>query len=106
MNISSPVAWLGGKARLASKIIGYFPPHKTYVEPFGGSAAVLLAKQPSPIEVFNDIDRGLINLFQVLRDSRSFKKLCSPTIPLKRPGALWCDNASLSVAKALGGVTA
>jgi DNA adenine methylase len=77
MNISSPVAWLGGKARLAPKIIGYFPPHKTYVEVFGGGAAVLLAKQPSPIEVFNDIDRGLVNLFQVLRDSRSFKKLRS-----------------------------
>jgi len=75
MSIASPVAWLGGKARLAPKIIGYFPPHDTYVEPFGGSAAVLLAKEPSPIEVFNDIDRGLVNLFRVLRDSRSFKKL-------------------------------
>src|SRR5271168_4166284 len=75
-SIASPVSWLGGKARIAPKIIGYFPPHQTYVEPFGGSAAVLLAKRPSPIEVYNDIDRGLVNLFQVLRDSRSFKKLC------------------------------
>jgi DNA adenine methylase len=76
MSITSPVTWLGGKARLAPKIIEFFPKHHTYCEPFGGSAAVLLAKESSPIEVFNDIDRGLVNLFQVLRDSRSFKKLC------------------------------
>ena len=53
---------------MASEIIGLFPPHKAYIEPFGGSGAVLLAKQPSTIEVYNDIDEELVNLFQVLRD--------------------------------------
>jgi DNA adenine methylase len=76
MNIASPVSWLGGKARLAPRIIEYFPEHQTYCEPFGGSAAVLLAKEPSKVEVYNDIDRGLVNLFRVLRDSRRFKRLC------------------------------
>src|ERR1700756_4921373 len=41
MRISSPVTWHGGKSKLSAKIIRYFPPHQTYVEPFGGSAAVL-----------------------------------------------------------------
>jgi site-specific DNA-adenine methylase len=55
MSTLSPVLWFGSKSRLASKIIKYFSKHKMYVEPFGGSAAVLLAKEPSGIEVFNDI---------------------------------------------------
>jgi DNA adenine methylase len=75
MRISSPVTWLGGKARLASRIIKYFPPHKTYVEPFGGSAAVLLTKEPSAIEVFNDIDKRLFNLFRAIRDDQLFEQL-------------------------------
>jgi len=75
MRIPSPITWFGGKSRIAPRIIGYFPPHKTYVEPFGGSAAVLLAKEPSAIEVFNDIDKQLFNFFRVLRDEQLFKRL-------------------------------
>jgi DNA adenine methylase len=75
MRIPSPITWFGGKSRLAPKIITHFPQHKTYVEPFGGSAAVLLAKDSSPIEVFNDIDKQLFDLFRVLRDERLFKRL-------------------------------
>lgn len=73
--IAPPVTWFGGKAKLAPRIIGYFPAHQTYVEPFGGSAAVLLAKPPSPVEVYNDVDGDLVNLFRVLRDPESFEKL-------------------------------
>lgn len=83
MSISPPVTWFGGKSKLASRIVSQFPGHWTYVEPFGGSAAVLLAKPPARIEVYNDIDRDLVNLFQVLRDAELFRRLeaaCEATL--------------------------
>lgn len=83
MGISPPITWFGGKAKLASRIVGHFPAHHTYVEAFGGSAAVLLAKPPARIEVYNDIDRDLLNLFRVLRDPalyRQLKQSCETTL--------------------------
>jgi DNA adenine methylase len=70
MSFTSNVAfgWYGGKSVLAPVIVRLIPKHQTYVEVFGGSGAVLLAKSPSPVEIFNDIDQGLINFFRVLRD--------------------------------------
>jgi len=59
--------YLGGKTRLAPKIIPWLPPHEIYVEPFGGAAAVLAAKPRARTEVWNDLDGEVVNLFQVLR---------------------------------------
>lgn len=58
----------GAKWRLASWIISYLPPHDIYVEPYAGSAAILLRKYRSTIEVYNDLDKRVVNFFQVLRD--------------------------------------
>lgn len=73
--LRSPIIWFGGKGRMVTKLLPLFPPHKTYVEPFGGGASLLLAKQPSPIEVYNDIDSGLVNFYRVLRDKEKFERL-------------------------------
>jgi len=59
--------WLGGKSQLARTIIDMLPEHKTYVEVFGGAGWVLFKKTPSNVEVINDINDDLINLYRILK---------------------------------------
>jgi DNA adenine methylase len=68
MTLKPPIPYLGGKQFLAKKLLPFFPPHTTYVEPFGGAGALLFAKAPNPIEVYNDLDADLVNFMRVLRD--------------------------------------
>ena len=79
-----PFPWYGGKFRIAPKIIEQFPDHKVYVEPFGGSAAVIFSrpttfhdrgKYDQILEVFNDIDSEIVNFFRVIRDAELKPKL-------------------------------
>jgi len=65
----------GGKWKLAPWIIDNLPPHKSYVEPYGGAASVLLRKRRLPTEVYNDLDGQLTGLFRLLQDEIQADKL-------------------------------
>lgn len=62
------VRYHGAKFRLAPRIIEHFPAHRIYVEPFGGGAGVLIKKERSFAEVYNDLDSEIVNVFRVMRD--------------------------------------
>lgn len=59
--------YVGGKHRVARKLINLFAKHHCYVELFAGAANVLFAKEPSKVEVLNDVNGELINIFRVIR---------------------------------------
>jgi DNA adenine methylase len=65
----------GGKFRLAPWVIKHFPPHRCYVEPFGGAAGVLIQKDRAYAEVYNDLDGDIVNVFRVLRDRAQCEQL-------------------------------
>ena len=60
-----PLPYIGGKRAIANKIIAVFPKHTTYVEPFAGGAQVFFHKEPSKVEVLNDLDGEMVNFFRV-----------------------------------------
>lgn len=92
-----------GKTKIADRIVKLFPAHKTYVEAFAGSAALLFAKEPSDVEAINDADEEIAFAFRTLKslssaqldqlkakkwegDMALFKRLhaSKPTAPIER----------------------
>jgi len=70
----APFAWVGGKSKLANKIIAEFPTHERYCEVFGGALNVFYRKPRSKIEVVNDINSDLVNLhLQIQRKPQSLQ---------------------------------
>ena len=65
-----PFGWYGGKYSHLDWLLPLLPTCHHYCEPFGGSAAVLLNRNPSPVETYNDLDGEVVNFFRVLRDDK------------------------------------
>lgn len=62
------IPWIGGKRRLADRIFPWFPPHTCYVEPFAGAAALFFLRPvAAPVEVLNDVNGDLVNLYRVVQ---------------------------------------
>ena len=78
------VRYHGGKWRLAPWIIENLPPHKCYVEPFGGGGSVLLRKPRAYAEVYNDLDGEIVNLFNVVREQGEKLALLCELTPFSR----------------------
>lgn len=77
-------AYYGGKTRFAPWIASLLPTHRVYVEPFAGSAAVLLAKAPVRHEVLNDLDGQVVNFYRVLRERCEDLELAVSLTPYSR----------------------
>lgn len=62
--------WYGGKFSHLDWLLPLLPKTTHYCEPFGGSAAVLINREPSPVETYNDLDGDIVNFFRVLREQK------------------------------------
>lgn len=83
--LKAPFAWIGGKSKLAKEIIALMPEHKTYIEVFGGALSVFYQKQPSKVEVVNDINDDLINLHLCIKNRpQSLMNYLNTMIPSRK----------------------
>ncbi len=62
--------WYGGKFSHLDWLLPLLPESRHYCEPFGGSAAVLLNREPAPVETYNDLDGEVVNFFRALRENK------------------------------------
>lgn len=68
--LKASFGWVGGKSKLAKDIIeAISEDHTTYVEVFGGALSVFYGKEPSKLEVVNDINSELVNLHRAIRNN-------------------------------------
>ncbi|MCK6648724.1 MAG: DNA adenine methylase, partial [Bacteroidia bacterium] len=65
--MKTPISYYGGKQKLASTILKLIPKHKLYCEPFIGGAAIYFAKEPSAVEVINDVNKELVNFYRMVQ---------------------------------------
>lgn len=74
--LTQPFKWIGSKVRMRPRVLEIIAtiPRKLYVEPFGGSAAILLGKDPEN-SVYNDVNGLLTNFFRVIRSPQDREKL-------------------------------
>jgi len=89
MLVKSPVNRMGGKYYIANWLSQYIPEHVTCVEPFCGAGHLLFSKEPSQVEVINDIDSHLIGFFELLKDDTKRSKLIQTLDNMLYSRSLW-----------------
>jgi len=94
MRLRNPIIYFGGKGNMVTKLLRLIPPHDVYVEVFGGGASLLFAKEPSKIEIYNEIDQNIVSLFKVIKDinlANKFQLLATLT-PYSREEFSFCKE--------------
>ncbi len=72
----SPIKYFGSKYYMRKEILNHFPStYKLYVEGFGGGGSILFSKEPTPLEVYNDLYDYVYSLFKCIQDKELFDKL-------------------------------
>jgi DNA adenine methylase len=90
--VRAPFAYPGGKSKQLRNILPHLPYRNSYIEPFGGSGAVLLARQSCPLEVFNDRYAGVVAFYRCIRDKTKLPLLVDRLSLLvhSREEFIWC----------------
>jgi DNA adenine methylase len=92
--VRAPFAYHGGKQRSLKHILPHLPYRDAYIEPFGGSGAVLLARNSVPIEVFNDRYAGVVAFYRCIRDPKKIERLIEriDATVHSREEFIWCKE--------------
>lgn len=92
--IRAPFSYAGGKSRSIKQILPHLPYRDVYVEPFGGSMAVLLGRERSSIEVYNDAYGGVVCFYKCLRDKAKCEQLIDrlKLTCYSREEFIWCKD--------------
>jgi DNA adenine methylase len=72
--MTGPIAYIGGKNRLAKRLVAMFPPHVTFCDVFLGGGQEFFRKPPSKVEVVNDLDGEVVNFFRCVQ--QHYEELC------------------------------
>ena len=92
--IRAPFPYPGGKSKSVLKILPLLPHSKSYIEPFGGSGAVLLSKPACKLDVFNDRYAGVVAFYRCIRNTAKYQRLIE-AIDLSiysREDFKWCKD--------------
>lgn len=92
--LRAPFGWFGGKGNMLAKLLPLIPAGgRPYCEPYAGAASLFFARDPAPVEVLNDLDGRIVNLFRVLQDREQFEEL--------RHRIMWTPYARAEFGRAL-----
>lgn len=86
----APIRWFGSKWSIADWIVAHLPTHRSYVEVFGGSAAVLLTEKRSHSETYNDLHDDVVHFFRLLRDRPDELIIACELTPFSREEHVAC----------------
>ena len=89
ITLKSPISRFGGKNYLTGWLSQYIPEHVTFIETHCGAGHLLFSKEPSPVEILNDIDGHLIAFFELLKDNTKRSKLIQTLDNMLYSRSLW-----------------